>query len=114
MPRCEAAHPHIVLLHEDPLHDELRQLLPVHECASQPSEVQEWAVHECAVQECAVQSSAVQEWASQLPDDDHDAFVQSTPRHSPPLQLVRAADAVAHSEAFQGWPKMSASPESRP
>src|SRR3954454_6815470 len=106
MPTCEAVHPQIALLHEAPLHDELCQLLSVHEWASQPAEVQEWAVQEWAVQEWAVQSFVVQEWASQLPDD-HDAVVQSTPRHVPPFQLVRAADAVAHAVGFQARPKMS-------
>src|SRR3954447_4275105 len=119
MPGCEAVHPHIALLHDDrlqvdPLHDELCQLLSVQECASQPAEVHECAVHECAVQECAVQSSAVHEWASQLPADDPVVFVQFTPRQDPPLQLVRAADAVAHAAAFHAPPKMSASPVRNP
>ena len=119
MPTCEAVHPQVALLHEDPrqddpLQDEPCQLLSVQEEDVQPADVQECAVQEWAVQECAVQSDAVHEWASQLPEGDQPAFVQFTPRHVPPVQLLRERDAVAHAEPFHAWPKMSVSPVSSP
>src|SRR3954447_8238464 len=46
MPTCEAVHPHLALLHEDLLHDELCQLLSDHDWPSQPLALQEWPVHE--------------------------------------------------------------------